>query len=75
MAATVKYGLTKMQYKQRTRDPSSFKHFLQHENIKPGTIIRYVGNRFNVLLYFAVNLFQIILLFAKHVLLQKQLEV
>ena len=24
-----------------------------HEGIKPGTVIRYVGNRFNVLIYLA----------------------
>ena len=33
--------------------PSGFKHFLRHENIKPGTVIRYVGNPFNVLFYLA----------------------
>ena len=42
-----------MRFKQGTGDPSSFKHFLRHENITPGTGIRYVGNPFNVLFYLA----------------------
>ena len=51
--ANVIYGLTKMRFKQGTGDPSGFKHFLRCENVKPGTVIRYVGNRFNVLFYLA----------------------
>ena len=33
--------------------------FLSHENIKPGTVIQYVGNQFNVLFYLARNFFKI----------------
>ena len=45
--------LTKMRFKQGTGDSSGFEHFLCCENTKPGTVIRYVGNRFNVLFYLA----------------------
>ena len=45
------YGLTKMRYKQGKGDSAGFKHFLHQENIKPGVIVRYVGNRFHVLFY------------------------
>ena len=44
-----------MLFKQGTDDPSGFKHSLHHENITPGTSIRYVGNPFNVLFYLAEN--------------------
>ena len=57
--ANVMYGLTKMRFKQSTGDPSGSKHFLSCENTKPGTVIGYVGNRFNVLLFSAENCFKI----------------
>ena len=68
-------------FKQGTGDPSGFKHVLYYENTKPGTVIRYVGNRFNVLFYLAGKNFfkiketEIIVLSAEYVLLQKQFEV
>ena len=45
--------ITKMRFKQGTGDPmqvalSTF-CAVKNENTKPGTVIRYVGNRFNVL--------------------------
>ena len=49
------YGLTKMRYKQGKGDPAGFKHFLHQENIKPGVIVQYVGNRFHVLLEYFSN--------------------
>ena len=55
--ANVTYRLTKMQFKQGTEDSNGFKHFLCCENIKPGTVIQYVGNRLNVLFYLAGNFF------------------
>ena len=62
-----------MLFKQGTGDPSDFEHFLCCENTKPGTVIRYVGNRFNVLFYLAGSF----ILSSKrdYVLLQKQVEV
>ena len=41
----VVYSMTKMRYKQGKGDPVGFKQFMRQENIKPGTIVRYVGNR------------------------------
>ena len=46
---------TKMRYKQGKGDPAGFKHFLHQENIKPGVIVRYVGNRLHVLLEYFSN--------------------
>ena len=40
-----------MRYKQGKGNPVEFKHFLRQENIKPGVIVRYVGNKFHVLFY------------------------
>ena len=53
------YGLTKMRYKQGKGDPAGFKHFVHQENIKPGVIVRYVGNRFHVLFYLSGIFFQL----------------
>ena len=53
------YGLTKMRYKQGKGDPAGFKHFLHQENIKPGVIVHYVGNRFHVLFYLSGIFFQL----------------
>ena len=46
-----------MRFKQGTGDPSGFEHFLCCENTKPGTVIQYVGNRFNVFVYLAESQF------------------
>ena len=48
-----------MRYKQGKGDPAGFKHFLHQENIKPGVIVRYVGNRFHVLFYLSGIFFQL----------------
>ena len=42
------YSMTKMRYKQGKGDPVGFKQFMRQENIKPGTIVRYVGNRLHL---------------------------
>ena len=48
-----------MRYKQDKGDPAGFKHFLRQENIMPGVIVRYVGNRFHVLFYLSGIFFQL----------------
>ena len=52
-AANLIYSISKMRYKQGKGDPVGFKQFLRQENIKPGMIVRYVGNRLHVLFYLA----------------------
>ena len=47
------YSMTKMHYKQGKWDPVGFKQFMRQENIMPGTIVRYVGNRLHVLFHLA----------------------
>ena len=47
------YVMTKMCFKQGKGDPGGFKQFLRQENIKPGIIVRYVGNRFHVVFHLA----------------------
>ena len=47
------YAMTKMCFKQGKGDPGGFKQFLRQENIKPGIIVRYVGNRFHVVFHLA----------------------
>ena len=42
-----------MPYKQGKGDPVVFKQFMRQENIMPGTIVRYVGNRLHVLFHLA----------------------
>ena len=44
------YGMTKMRFKQGKGDPSGFKQFMCQENIKSALFVRYVGNRFSILL-------------------------
>ncbi|KAG1681429.1 PiggyBac transposable element-derived protein 1 [Nymphon striatum] len=45
-AANLILGVSKMRYKQGTGDPARFKLFMKQEGIKPSTMVRYVGNRF-----------------------------
>ena len=45
--------MTKMCFKQGKSDPGGFKQFLRQENIKPGIIVRYVGNRLHVVFHLA----------------------
>ncbi len=52
-AANLIYGISKMRYKEGKGDPVGFKQFLWQENIKPGTIVHYVGNRLHVLFFLA----------------------
>ena len=47
------YLMTEMRYKQGKGDPVGFKQFMRQENIKPDTIVRYVGNRLHVLFHLA----------------------
>ena len=42
-----------MRYKQGKGDPAGFKQFMRQANIKPGIIVRYVGNRFHVVFHLA----------------------
>ena len=52
-AVSFMYAMTKMCFKQGKGDPGGFKQFLRQENIKPGIIVRYVGNRFHVVFHLA----------------------
>ena len=55
------YAMKKMCFKQGKGDPRGFKQFLRQENIKPGIIVRYVGNLFHHLagvLYYLRELFR-----------------
>ena len=47
------YAMCKMRYKQEKGDPAGFKQFMTQENIKPGIIAWYVGNRFHVVIHLA----------------------
>ena len=47
------YAMTKMRFKQGKGDPGGFIQFLRQENIKPGIIVRSVGNRFHVVFHLA----------------------
>ena len=40
-------------FNQGTGDPAGFKHFLMQKNIRPGMIVRYVGNRLHILFHVA----------------------
>ena len=42
------YAICKMRYKQGKGDPAGFQKFMRQANFKPGIIVWYVGNRFNV---------------------------
>ncbi|KAK2144705.1 hypothetical protein NP493_4143g00000 [Ridgeia piscesae] len=42
-----------MRYKQGKGDPSGFKFFMKKENISPGLIVRFVGNRLHVIFHLA----------------------
>ena len=46
-AVNFMYAMTKMCFKKDKGDPGGYKQFLRQENIKPGIIVRYVGNRFH----------------------------
>ena len=50
---TFLFAMSKMRYKQGKGDPVGFKQFVRQENIKPSTIVRYVGNRRHVLFHLA----------------------
>ena len=50
-AANVIDSLLKMRYKQGKGDPSGFKIFTTKENVSPGLIVRYVGNRLHVIFH------------------------
>ena len=52
-AVNFMYAMTKMCFKQGKGDPGGFKQLLRQENIKPGIIVRYVGNRFHVVFHLA----------------------
>ena len=52
-AVNFMYAMTKMCFKQGKGDPGGFKQFLRQKNIKPGIIVRYVGNRFHVAFHLA----------------------
>ena len=52
-AVNFMYAMTKMCFKKDKGDPGGYKQFLRQENIKPGIIVRYVGNRFHVVLHLA----------------------
>ena len=52
-AVNFMYAMTKMCFKQGKGDPGGFKQFLRQENIKPGIIVCYVGNRFHVVFHLA----------------------
>ena len=52
-AVNFMYARTKMCFKQGKGDPGGFKQFFRQENIKPGIIVRYVGNRFHVVFHLA----------------------
>ena len=52
-AVNFMYAMTKIRFKQGKGDPRGFKQFLRQENIKPGIIVRYVGNRFHVVFHLA----------------------
>ena len=52
-AVNVIYALYKMRYKHEKGDPAGFKQFMRQENIKPGIIVQYEGNRFHVVLHLA----------------------
>ena len=47
------YAFRSRRVKQGKGDPGGFKQFLRQENIKPGIIVRYVGNRFHVVFHLA----------------------
>ena len=47
------YAMCKMRYKGGKGDPAGFKQFMRQENIKPGIIVQYVGNRFHVVFHLA----------------------
>ena len=51
--ANVIYSLSKMRYKQGKGDPSGFKFFMKKDNVSPGLIVRYVGNRLHVTFHLA----------------------
>ena len=50
---TFPFAMSKMHYKQGKGDPVGFKQFMRQENIKPSTIVRYVGSRLHVLFHLA----------------------
>ena len=47
-AVNFMYAMTKMRFKQGKGDPGGFKQYLRQENIKPGIIVRYLGNLFHI---------------------------
>ena len=47
------YAMTKMRFKQGKGDPGGFKQYLRQENIKPGIMVCYVGNRFHIVFHLA----------------------
>ena len=58
-AANILYSMAQMRYKQGKGDPSGFKQFRRLENIKPGMIVRFVGNRLHVLFHLAGVMFML----------------
>ena len=48
-----------MRFKQGKGDPAGFKEFMHQENIRPGMIVRYVGNRFHVMFHLAAVFFHL----------------
>ena len=48
-----------MRFKQGKGDPAGFKEFMCQENIRPGMIVRYVGNRFHVMFHLAAVFFHL----------------
>ena len=48
-----------MRFKQGKGDPAGFKEFMRQENIRPGMIVHYVGNRFHVMFHLAAAFFHL----------------
>ena len=53
------YGMTKMRFKQWKGDQAGFKEFMRQEYIRPGMIVRYVGNRYHVMFHLAAVFFHL----------------
>ncbi|KAK0062763.1 hypothetical protein Bpfe_007968 [Biomphalaria pfeifferi] len=58
-AANLVHALSKLRYKESSRDPKGFKAYLLREGLKKTYIPRYVGNRFHVLFLLAGIIYKI----------------
>ena len=54
-----RYSFLKFRYKMKSGDPAGFKTYLISNGLKPGVIVRYVGNRLHILFHMAGTVYQL----------------